>query len=109
MSSMFSLAGRRALVTGSTRGIGRAIAEAMIEAGAQVVISSENADDTARVADELGQTGIACDVTNDGALQALVDGTAEALWAGWTLWCAMPESPASRGRSPPSTWVIMPA
>jgi len=76
---MFSLAGRRALVTGSTRGIGRAIAEAMIAAGASVVISSENADDTARVAGELGQAGIACDVTDDAALAALVDGTVAAL------------------------------
>lgn len=79
MSSMFSLAGRRALVTGSTRGIGRAIAEAMIEAGAQVIISSENADDTARAAQELGQTGIPCDVTDDGALRALVEGSVQAL------------------------------
>ncbi|WDF74514.1 SDR family NAD(P)-dependent oxidoreductase [Novosphingobium sp. KACC 22771] len=79
MSSMFSLAGRRALVTGSTRGIGRAIAEAMIEAGAQVIISSENADDTALSAQELGQTGIPCDVTDDGALRALVEGSVQAL------------------------------
>jgi NAD(P)-dependent dehydrogenase (short-subunit alcohol dehydrogenase family) len=79
MSSPFSLAGRRALVTGSTRGIGRAIAEAMIAAGAQVVISSEDAADTALVAAELGQSGIACDVTDDAALGALVEGTVTAL------------------------------
>ena len=72
---MFDLAGRVALITGSTRGIGRAIAEAMIAAGARVVISSENTADTARVASELDQTGIACDVTDDRALHALVDAT----------------------------------
>jgi len=76
---MFSLEGRRALVTGSTRGIGRAIAEAMVAAGAQVVISSENAADTAQAAAEMGLHGIACDVRDDAALAALVAGTVEAL------------------------------
>jgi NAD(P)-dependent dehydrogenase (short-subunit alcohol dehydrogenase family) len=76
---MFSLEGRRALVTGSTRGIGRAIAEAMIAAGAQVVISSENAQDTAQAAADLGQHGITCDVRDDDALAALVAGTVEVL------------------------------
>ncbi len=75
----FSLAGKTALVTGSTRGIGRAIAEAFVAAGAGVMISSENAEDTARVAAALGQPGIACDVTSDAALAALVDGTVPAL------------------------------
>ncbi|WP_408589651.1 SDR family NAD(P)-dependent oxidoreductase [Novosphingobium sp.] len=79
MSDLFSLTGRRGLVTGSTRGIGRAIAEAMIAAGAQVVISSEDAADTERVASELGQVGIACDVSDDAALGALVTGTVAAL------------------------------
>ncbi len=72
---MFNLTGKAALVTGSTRGIGRAIAQALIEAGARIVISSENEGDTARVSAELGQPGIAADVTNDAALAALVDRT----------------------------------
>ncbi len=38
------------------------------------MISSENAAETAQVADQLGQPGIACDVTDDAALAALVDG-----------------------------------
>jgi NAD(P)-dependent dehydrogenase (short-subunit alcohol dehydrogenase family) len=75
VTSAFSLAGKAALVTGSTRGIGLAIAKAFVAAGAQVMISSEDSRDTARVAAELGQPGIACDVTDDVALAALVDGT----------------------------------
>jgi NAD(P)-dependent dehydrogenase (short-subunit alcohol dehydrogenase family) len=62
-----------ALVTGSTRGIGRAIAEGLIAQGAQVVVSSENGADTARVAGELGMPGMACDVADDAALAALVN------------------------------------
>lgn len=79
MNDAFSLSGKRALVTGSTRGIGRAIAEAMIAAGARVVISSEDAADTARVAAELGQPGLPCDVADDAALSALVTGSVAAL------------------------------
>ena len=70
---MFDLTGKRALVTGSTRGIGRAIAEGLIAQGARVVISSENAEDTARVAAELGMPGCACDVADDAALARLVE------------------------------------
>jgi NAD(P)-dependent dehydrogenase (short-subunit alcohol dehydrogenase family) len=70
---MFDLTGKSAIVTGSTRGIGRAIAEGLIAQGARVVISSEDADDTARVAAELGMPGQPCDVTDDAALAALVD------------------------------------
>ncbi len=72
---MFDLSGTRALVTGSTRGIGRAIAEGLIAQGARVVISSENAEDTARVAAELGMPGCACDVADDAALTRLVEFT----------------------------------
>lgn len=74
---MFSLAGKGAIITGSTRGIGRAIAEGLIAAGARVVVSSEDAADTARVAAELGMPGLPCDVADPAALVALAhDGTA---------------------------------
>lgn len=75
MTGLFDLSGRTAIITGSTRGIGKAVAQAMIAAGAQVMISSESEADTARVAAQLGQPGLAADVTDDAALRRLVDGT----------------------------------
>ncbi len=44
-----------------------------------MVITSEDVADTARVATELGMAGIPCDVTDDAALAALIDGTLAAL------------------------------
>jgi NAD(P)-dependent dehydrogenase (short-subunit alcohol dehydrogenase family) len=71
-AGLFDLTGRIAVVTGSTRGLGYAIAEAMIAHGATVIVSSENADDTARAAAKLGAVGVPCDVSDDAAIAALV-------------------------------------
>ncbi|UAJ12573.1 SDR family NAD(P)-dependent oxidoreductase [Glacieibacterium megasporae] len=77
MMDLFDLSGRIVLVTGSTRGLGYAIAEAMIARGATVIVSSENAADTAAAAEALGATGIVCDVADDAAIAALVAQTVE--------------------------------
>jgi len=51
--SLFDLSGKVAVITGSSRGIGRAIAVRMAEAGAQVVVSSRKADACAAVVAEI--------------------------------------------------------
>lgn len=80
MADLFNLAGKVALITGSTRGIGRAIAEELARAGAQVIVSSESVHDTAATAARFQAAGfqahgIACDVTDKDALEALAQGT----------------------------------
>src|ERR1035437_935199 len=64
----FDLTDRVALITGGTRGLGRAMAEGLAQAGAEVVVSSRKADACRQVAEELSRAtgrrveGIACHV-----------------------------------------------
>lgn len=69
------LAGQVALVTGGSRGIGRAISEALASAGAHVAVVARAADRAQAVADELpgsGHGGFACDVADSAAVDALI-------------------------------------
>jgi dehydrogenase/reductase SDR family protein 4 len=79
-SGLFDLSGKVALVTGSSRGIGRAMAEELGRAGAKVVISSRKADACEAVLKEISGQGIeamakACNVSRKEELQSLVDAT----------------------------------
>ena len=77
MNSLFDLSGKVAVVTGSSRGLGYTIAEAMIAHGATVIVSSESAEDTISAANTLGAKGITCDVSDDAAIVSLVSQVVE--------------------------------
>lgn len=59
LDELFSVAGKKALVTGGATGIGRMAATALVEAGAEVMIASRKGEDCRRVAEELNAPGAA--------------------------------------------------
>lgn len=82
--SLFDLSGRKALVTGASRGIGQAIAEALAKAGADVAITARDEGalgETASRIEALGRTVIcrALDVTDTGSCAAIVSEAANAM------------------------------
>jgi NAD(P)-dependent dehydrogenase (short-subunit alcohol dehydrogenase family) len=77
---MSELQGKRAFVTGSGAGIGKAIAALFVERGAQVVVSDVNTDAAKQSAAEIGAAGVAnCDVTDEGQVQTAVQQAVELL------------------------------
>jgi 3-oxoacyl-[acyl-carrier protein] reductase len=76
--SFASLDGKLALVTGGSRGIGRAIALELGRAGAQVVLSYRSGREEAEaVAAEIGGRAVEADVSDSASAKALVDETGE--------------------------------
>jgi NAD(P)-dependent dehydrogenase (short-subunit alcohol dehydrogenase family) len=80
--NLFDLTGKVAVITGSSRGIGRAIAEAMADHGAKVVISSRKAEACAEAADAINARHgagtaivVPANISSKEALQNLVDET----------------------------------
>ncbi len=69
------LSGKVAAITGSSRGIGRAIAEAFLAEGARVVVNSRSAEQASAVARELGDdcAGVGADISSAAGAKAVVD------------------------------------
>jgi NAD(P)-dependent dehydrogenase (short-subunit alcohol dehydrogenase family) len=85
MATLFDLSGKTAIVTGSSRGIGKAIAHRLAEHGAEVVVSSRKLDACEAACDEINTAvgrkaaiPIACNIAAKEALQNLVDETRKA-------------------------------
>ena len=80
--NLFDLDGAVAVVTGSTRGIGRATAEWLLRYGARVTVSGRDPHKTAEAAAELDPTGtavlpVACNISNEDDLEQIVEKTVE--------------------------------
>ncbi len=78
------LKGKAAVVTGGSRGIGRAIAETLADEGADVAVCARNADQVAEAVEALERRGVraygeAVDIADKSALQGFISGAAQAL------------------------------
>jgi len=92
MAGLFDLTGKVALVTGSTRGIGKSIAEELARAGAKVSISSRKAEACEQTLTEFRKQGFdaiaqPCNVSRKEELQSLVDAT-QKKWGHIDIVCA---------------------
>ena len=98
--SLFDMKGQVALITGSSRGIGKAIAEAMAEQGAKVVISSRKQDACDTVAAEINAKygagtaiAVAANISSKENLQTLVEETVAAFGPVTALVCNAASNP----------------
>ena len=71
--SLFSVQDQVVLVSGASRGIGRAIAEGFARRGARVIITGREAATLEKTAGEIGATPIVCDVAKKSAIDKLVE------------------------------------
>lgn len=73
------LAGKRAVVTGASRGIGKQIARVLIGEGARVALVARKVDDLQAAADELGPSSFAvtCDTSLDASVRSMVASVVE--------------------------------
>ncbi|HAG53120.1 MAG TPA: 3-oxoacyl-ACP reductase [Alphaproteobacteria bacterium] len=68
------LTGKTALVTGGTRGIGRAVAEAYIKAGATVIVTGSKVESAQKAAEEMGaEKGIGANLFEDNAVEVILE------------------------------------
>lgn len=87
MTSLFNLSGKNAIITGSSRGIGKAIAYRMAEHGARVIITSRKIDACEKVSSEINEKfgqdksiPIACNISDKDQLKHLYSKSKE--WCG---------------------------
>ncbi|MCH8685851.1 SDR family oxidoreductase [Pedomonas mirosovicensis] len=98
--NLFDLTGKTAIVTGSSRGIGRAIAEQLAEHGAQVVISSRKAEACEKVVTHINQTygegraiAVPANISSKADLQNLADTASRAFGKVDILVCNAASNP----------------
>lgn len=98
--SLFDMTGQVAVITGSSRGIGRATAFAMADQGAKVVISSRKMDACIATADEINAKygagtaiAVAANISDKASLQRLVDETRTAFGKITALVCNAASNP----------------
>jgi gluconate 5-dehydrogenase len=73
MANMFSLEGRVALVTGASRGLGFAMAKALAENGAKVIVNARNKEELSAAAAKIGAEAMAFDVTDSKVARAALE------------------------------------
>jgi 3-oxoacyl-[acyl-carrier protein] reductase len=96
------LAARVALVCGSTRGIGRAVAETLVAEGAQVAVNGRDKQRTQRAAQELSGHAFPADVTVPQQAETLVQDVARKLGRLDVLFCNAAGPPAGAFKDQPA-------
>ena len=83
LTALFGLEGRRAVVTGGSRGIGRMIAEGLLDAGCEVIITARKVEQVAAAADEMSARGTVVAVPTDLSTDEGIARLAEAVGERW--------------------------
>jgi len=96
------LSKRVALVCGSTRGIGRAVAKTLAHEGAHVVVNGRTPESTRKAAEELSATPFAADVTVPAQAEAMVHDVAKDLGRLDILFCNAGGPPAAPFKDQPA-------